>query len=243
MMNNAPASGPTPATGPPAPASQCPSCHAPVNPGQRFCGQCGAVLGGPSPPPPPPGGAVGPAGAPPVVPPDIRERVEQDRGFLKKIQLMLPGFRGYRQAEDIRAADAMLRMQVADRLVEAMRRVDDLRSDLVANGILDGLEPLGSLRSRLQRVEGQIRHAEQGYTGISPSVRITPSTLDRLYELDYTFLAGAQNILEAVAAVSSAGSARNSPAVLSAISNCRSALEGLEQTFSNRVRQVEGILQ
>ena len=34
--------------------------------------------------------------------PDIRQKVEEDRGLIKKIQLMVPGYRGYRLKDDIR---------------------------------------------------------------------------------------------------------------------------------------------
>ncbi|EQD65037.1 hypothetical protein B2A_01749, partial [mine drainage metagenome] len=43
--------------------------------------------------------------APGPLPPDLRERVDQDRGSLKRLQLMVPGYRAYRQGEDIREAD------------------------------------------------------------------------------------------------------------------------------------------
>jgi len=38
---------------------------------------------------------------------DLRTKVEEDRGLLKKIELFLPGFRGYRKKEDLRAADSL----------------------------------------------------------------------------------------------------------------------------------------
>jgi len=44
---------------------------------------------------------------------DIRQRVKEDQGILKKIQMFVPGFRGYRQREDLRDADRMLRDQLA----------------------------------------------------------------------------------------------------------------------------------
>ncbi|EQD32577.1 hypothetical protein B2A_13489, partial [mine drainage metagenome] len=135
---------------------------------------------------------------------DIRERVDQDRGALKRLQLLIPGFRAYRQTEDVRAADAMLRLQVADLLVRAMQQVDALRSEMTRDGVLDGLTTLGGLRSELQRLEGEVRHAEQGYTGISPALRITPEMLDRLYERDYRFIASGQGVLDALPAVQAA---------------------------------------
>lgn len=45
---------------------------------------------------------------------DLRERVEEERGLIKNIQLAIPGFRGYRKREDIRIADSLLRIQLAD---------------------------------------------------------------------------------------------------------------------------------
>lgn len=39
---------------------------------------------------------------------DLRSKVEDDRGMLTKIQLGIPGFRGYRQKEDLRIADSRL---------------------------------------------------------------------------------------------------------------------------------------
>ena len=44
---------------------------------------------------------------------DIRNDVEDNRSILKKIQLLVPGFSGYRQKEDIRIADQLLRSQVS----------------------------------------------------------------------------------------------------------------------------------
>ena len=38
---------------------------------------------------------------------DIRQRVQEEQGVLKKIQMFVPGFRGYRQREDLRDADRM----------------------------------------------------------------------------------------------------------------------------------------
>ena len=48
--------------------------------------------------------------------PDIRQQVDDSRGFQKKLELLVPGLRGYRTHEDLRVADDLLRNQVADKL-------------------------------------------------------------------------------------------------------------------------------
>ena len=44
--------------------------------------------------------------------PDLRTEVDKSRGLLKRIQLLVPGYSGYRKLEDLRAADELLRGQI-----------------------------------------------------------------------------------------------------------------------------------
>src|SRR5215469_3113225 len=117
---------------PPAPAASatCPSCGATAPMGSRFCNQCGASLAGPGPgaasAPMPTGTAPSSAASGSAAPPvDIRQTVDGDRGMLKRLQMLIPGFKGYRQGEDDRAADSLLRLQVADRVHRAVAAVQD----------------------------------------------------------------------------------------------------------------------
>ncbi len=64
--------------------------------------------------------------------PDIREKVEDDRGLIKKIQLKIPGYAGYRRREDIRNADILLRNQVADQVKKVRSDLEGVRDDLAA---------------------------------------------------------------------------------------------------------------
>lgn len=125
---------------------------------------------------------------------DIRERVAEDRGLLKRIQLHIPGFAGYRRREDLRQADSILRLQVANRLRDVRVRLEGLRGYLVSEYKTENMEKIGNIIFRFQNVEGKIRHAEQGYSGISPAVRIEETELDHLYELDLSLLDGVQNL-------------------------------------------------
>ena len=127
--------------------------------------------------------------------PDIRNEVDESRGVLKKLQLLIPGFRGYRQLEDLRVADALLRKQVSSYLENSLSKLHDFRSALATSGNYQYLIQVSSEVSRLQQFQGELLHSEQGYSGISPAIRIDMQKLNALYEYDYTFLQGASDML------------------------------------------------
>jgi hypothetical protein len=114
----------------------------------------------------------------------LRERVEEDRGLIKKIELAIPGFRGYRKREDLRIADSLLRTHLANKIKNIVNTVEECRDLLTKKMELTVLEDAGRLVNRITVVENRVRHAEQGYTGISADHRIDIPELNNLYEWD-----------------------------------------------------------
>ncbi len=227
-----------PAPVPPAPASVCPKCGTPAPAGARFCNACGSSLVVQA------GSSTGTLAGPGAAPLDIRQKVEGDRGFLKRLQLLVPGFRGYREGEDLRAADSILRREVADKVKAARTTIENSRSALANAGQFGALNDLAPLIADLLRIEGEIRAAQQGYTGISPAVRIRPEQLDRLYEYDYGFAQAADQLNQAIATLPGllSGAAPNPAAVAGVLTSARTMLSQLDAAFKARIAAVEGIL-
>ncbi len=221
---------PPPPPPPPAPPPQikCAACGTMNAPGNRFCSQCGGTLGASKP---------APAGAPV----DIRTRVDEDRGVLKRLQLLLPGFRGYRLGEDIRVADSYLRNQVADQVHRAVVTVQECRAALVQANQFQSLTDLGPVLSDLQRLEGEIRFAEQGYSGISPALRVNPGQLDSLYEYDYGFVQAAAQVTETLGPLRNVSQGLSGPEIQQAIARVREQVSQLDQAFKARMRVVLGV--
>lgn len=119
---------------------------------------------------------------------DFRDKVKDDRGLLKKIELAIPGFRGYRKREDLRIADRLLREELANSLGQAARSIEEARDALAKRKEMDVLEDMAKLVSRINASVQRITHAEQGYTGISPDYRIEENELNRMYEWDLGLL-------------------------------------------------------
>ncbi len=126
--------------------------------------------------------------------PDIRSEVRESRGLLKKIQLIVPGFRGYRDLEDLRIADQLVRRQISGVFDEALQKLQNLRVKMVNNNDFSRLTQVGSLISLLQEFQGEIAHAQEGYTGISPGIRVTEARLSQLYSYDLNFLTEVEDI-------------------------------------------------
>ncbi len=228
--------GPVPPPPPPPPAAQpaalvCPNCKAASPQGTRFCPQCGTALGGAS-------SGTTAAGSTPV---DIRQKVDADRGVLKKLQMLVPGYRGYRQDEDIREADSILRREVADKLQGVMARLGRLREALTQKHLYAGLTDYAPVLSDVTVLEGRIRHAEMGYSGISAPIRVRTADLDRLYEYDYGFVMAGDQLANEMGPLEDAVGAGDAARTASEIDRLRGLIGQLRKAFEARMTTIEGI--
>ena len=119
---------------------------------------------------------------------DLREKVKEERGLIKKIELAIPGFRGYRKREDLRIADSMLRDYLANRIGDAGDELKAVRKIMTHRMLMDILEDISALVNSMAELEGKIRHAEQGYMGIAGDYRVDEEELNRIYEFDLSLI-------------------------------------------------------
>jgi len=173
--------------------------------------------------------------------PDLRERVVESRGFLKKLQLIVPALKEYRKLEDIRAADQLLRKQVFDRLNEAKSKLESIRKTMSDKGDFSNLTSIGSIISQIQQVAGQVVHAQQGSAGISPNIRIDENALNKLYEYDYNFVNSAEQIFS-TASDSLTEYTSGTSSVQAISTKISPMLEDFKHTWKQRLDSVENIL-
>jgi hypothetical protein len=172
---------------------------------------------------------------------DIRERVEEDRGLLKKIQTHIPGFSGYRRREDLRQADSFLRIQLANRLEKIRDGVEECRRVMVDEMMTEHLERVGGIINKFQALEGKVRHAEQGYSGISPAIRVTEEDLERLYDYDYSMINYIIEIEKAVVSLRNAIDAKQGKVMKASVDSIRTRLADFDRTFAERIERIQGI--
>lgn len=171
---------------------------------------------------------------------DLREKVAEDRGMIAKIQSVIPGFSGYRAREDIRAADNMLRMQLADRLAGARAGVEACRAVLADNLSLDHMDRIGVLINKFRALEGEVRHAEQGYSGIAAKIQVGEAELNRLYEFDYAQIAAILAVENEIPALRAAVDADDGAAIKNAASKILAQLTVFGEAFKKRMTVITG---
>jgi hypothetical protein len=172
---------------------------------------------------------------------DIRDQVEDDRGLLKKIQLVIPGFRGYRKREDIRAADSILRLQMADGLIKVRQGLEEARSSMLEEYQSKNIDRIAGAINLVQTLEGKVRHAEQGYTGFSPAVRIEEGELDKLYEYDSSMIRSIQNLDQSQASLLNLVRSGDENGATEALRAIKNELINFERAFEDRIPLISGI--
>lgn len=174
---------------------------------------------------------------------DIREIVTGDRGWLKKIQAFLPGYKIYRNCEDLRSADNLIRIQIGQKLRIAEKHLFEVREDLARKMDMKNLNIIGELINKEHALTEKIIHAEQGYSPwISGDVRIEEDELNRLYEFDLSLIENAQLIADLSKKMSDdiVGNGIN---ITSAIRNISEHVNELDRTFSSRIEVVTRVAQ
>jgi hypothetical protein len=172
---------------------------------------------------------------------DIRQRIEEDRGLLKKIQTYVPGFKGYRQREDIRDADRMLRAQIAQRISLQRRGLEECRGVLIQSpGGSREMELIGGLISNFKKMEGLVGHSGVGYSGIAADIRVKEEELDRLYEYDAGMLDHMQAISASISSLKDSLMAADEKSSFRELMSIRARITDFEDKFKNRLLVIEG---
>ncbi len=174
--------------------------------------------------------------------PDIRKQVAASRGPQKNLELLIPGMRNYRKLDDLRVADNMLRNQVADKLLTAKSNLEGVRKQMSSAGDFTNLTNIGSLIFQLQQIAGEVRHAEQGYSGWVASITIDQNRLNQLYDNDYDFVSSAFALENATSPASLSYDSANPASIMASLSSLNAAISDFKQKWAVRMEAVKGIL-
>ena len=129
---------------------------------------------------------------------DLFDKVTGDQDFFKKIASKIPGFGGYIERQNRRAADKLLRELIADRFRAVWKRVGELQQDLVSQGEITFLDDMDKAAMKLQTFIDKVENAAYGYSSFFDAVKVNEDELAKLYEFDASLLDMEEEISRAV---------------------------------------------
>jgi len=173
--------------------------------------------------------------------PDIRQQVDDNRGIAKKLELLIPGLRGYRSKEDLRVSDELLRNQVADKLDHVKDNLQQLRKQVATSNDFTNLTSVGSLMAQVQTLSGEVRHAGQGYSGWVAPIQITEDKLNKLYDYDYSFVSAVFQLDDATSPGKLTYDTTVPNSIQAALSGFVKSVADIRQKWSLRMETIEGI--
>lgn len=169
---------------------------------------------------------------------DLFEKVTGDQDVFKKLASYIPGFKGYIERQNRRAADKLLRESVADRFEDLWKRTSALQSDLISQGGIEHIDDMEKAAIQLRTFTDKIRTASYGYSGFFDAVKINEEELTKLYTFDAAFFEKADQINLALDNLeNSLGDAAGLPA---AIRNVTTLAREATKTYNHRYEIITG---
>ena len=129
---------------------------------------------------------------------DFFQKVTSMQDPFKKLASYIPGFGGYVERQNRRDADKLLRETVARRFEEQWKRVSQLQSDLVSNGMIAYVDDMEKAALKLRTFIDKLSTAPRGYSGLFDAVKINEKELESIYQFDAAFFDLAEQVGRAV---------------------------------------------
>jgi len=162
---------------------------------------------------------------------DLFGKITSEQNLVEKIANKIPGFSGYLEKENRRAADKLLRQEVARRYDEQWARVSQIQADLVSAGKIDLIDDLERAALKLRTFIDQMKTASYGYAGFFDAVKVKEDDLAKLYEYDNTLL---ENVGQVASAVDNVQASLDSDGLPAAIRHLIAVAADCNTAFDHR---------
>jgi hypothetical protein len=169
---------------------------------------------------------------------DFFDKVTGQQDIIKKLGSFIPGFSGYVERSNRRAADKLMRDTVARRFEELYKRTSALQGDLVAQGGLEFVDDMEKAAIQIRTFADKIRNATYGYSGFFDTTKINEAELAKVYEFDAAFFNIADQLNRALDTVEAGlGDSAGLPAL---IRNLVTLAREATKTFDSRYEVING---
>jgi len=162
---------------------------------------------------------------------DLLGQVTDQQDIFKKILSKVPGFSGYIERENRRAADKLLREVIAQRYEEQWRRISELQRTAISSGDIKFVDDLESAAIKLRQFIDRIKTAAYGYSGLFDAQKINEEELAKMYQHDQALLDSVDTM---ASAIDNVDSSFGTDGISAAIRNLTSIAQQCVDAFNRR---------
>jgi hypothetical protein len=142
---------------------------------------------------------------------DLLKKIQNDRteGPLIGIMRRLPGFKGYEDMQERRAADTLLRSHIVALLKGQLTALVAAEKTVLNNGGLAHMSKMKDAKSKFQVYIDRIGTAMPGYAGFYDAIKVGPQQLQQIYNFDADMLDYVDKFKAAITAVQTAATSND----------------------------------
>jgi hypothetical protein len=120
---------------------------------------------------------------------DFYQKVTDMQGTVEDLVRKVPGFKGYFEMQDRRAADRLLREHLVTVFEQELNEFVRLQKELLdIPGGIGFMERVQGIQTKMQTFIDRIESAAEGYAGVFDAAKVDQAALDRVYAFDNTLL-------------------------------------------------------
>ncbi len=170
---------------------------------------------------------------------DFYQKITESQGSVEDLIRKIPGFSGYFEKQDRRAADRLLREHLARAFEDQLAEFTRLQKELIDKTGLTYMERVQGIDTKLRTFIDRIQSAAQGYAGLFDAVKVKEDALARIYAFDNALLGYEQQLETGLASLEFAvlGDEGNVENVLRQLD---SVVTEANNTFKRRVEAMQG---
>lgn len=169
------------------------------------------------------------------------DRVKSQTNLQEKIELLVPGFHGYKEKEMRRESDKLIRNQIYQKLSDAESQTKDIYRSLVNQGANDSWDDTDHLLARLDRITERINHSEYGYAGFFDSTKVKEPDLDRMMNYDMQLIQMADTVTSSIQALKDSVDSDQIQTAKGKVGDAMKAVDALENAYNGRKQIIVGV--
>lgn len=169
---------------------------------------------------------------------DFYQKIGEMQGGIEDLIRKVPGVKQYFEMQDRRAADELLRQQLARKFDEQLSRFTALQSRLLEAGGIKYMDRVQGIHTQFQMFIDRIKTAGDGYSSVFSSAKVDAQALEQVYAFDGALLTYQEQFDAGLRAFEATMGGEEFVGVLGQM---ESLVVEANNTFSRRIEVLQGL--